>query len=70
MGQAAEGLCLLTRLSLGEQGGGPPLPPATTDPIRCGDAKMEFSEYCQREPHKEEPLGDRAGGNHIPVGET
>ena len=52
---------------LGEQGEGHP--PAA-DPVPCGDAKMEFSECCQQEPHKEEAPGDRAGANHIPDGEA
>ena len=70
VGQAAEAWwsCLLTRLSWERGGRAIPLPPASTVPVPGGDAKMEFSEFCQQEPHKEEDLGDRAGATTPQLG--
>ena len=47
---------------LREGGEGHP-PASTTVSVPGGDAKMEFSECCQQEPHKKESFGVRAGEN-------
>ena len=61
VGQAAEALwsCLLTRFFWESGWRAILLPPATTIPVSGGDAKMEFSDCCQQEPHKEEVPVDR-----------